>query len=44
MTRLSIEGQRTKDTAHSKEFYDRLLESCEHGELHRLIVNILKGE
>lgn len=38
--RLSIEGQRTKDTTHSKEYYKRLLESCEHGEVHRLIDNI----
>lgn len=38
--RLSIEGQRKSDTTHSKEYYDRLLEDCEHGEVHRLIDNI----
>jgi hypothetical protein len=40
MIRLSIEGQRANDTTHSKEYYDRLLEDCEHGNAHRLIDNI----
>ena len=40
MTKLSIEGQESKDTTHSKEYYHRLLEDCEHGAAHRLIDNI----
>jgi hypothetical protein len=38
--KLSIEGEESKDTTHSKEYYDRLLEDCEHGAAHRLIDNI----
>jgi hypothetical protein len=39
--RLSIQGQRSNDTTHSKEYYDRLLEECQHGAAHRLIENVL---
>jgi hypothetical protein len=37
---LTIQGQRVTDTTHSKEYYDRLLEDCEHGAAHRLIENV----
>ncbi len=39
--RLSIEDAQSKDTARSKEYYARLLESCQAGYAHRIIENIL---
>jgi hypothetical protein len=37
---LSIQGQRSTDTTRSREYYDRLLEDCQHGYAHRLIENV----
>ena len=41
MIKLSIEAQRTTDTTHSKEYYDKLLADCEYGATHGLIENML---
>ena len=38
--RLAIQGQQSTDTTHSKEYYKRLLEECQHGAAHRLIENV----
>jgi hypothetical protein len=37
---ITIQGQRSNDATHSEEYYDRLLEDCEHGTAHRLIENV----
>jgi hypothetical protein len=39
--KFSIQGQQAKDTIHPKEYYDHLLEECQHGTAHLKIESIL---
>jgi len=39
--RLTLQGQQSTDTTHSREYYSRLLEECQHGAAHRLIENVV---
>jgi hypothetical protein len=40
LIRFELQGQQLKDKTLPKEYYNKLLEDCEHGDTHRLIENV----